>query len=434
MKGMSMRTLFLSFLAAAISCGTLAAQTVTPTKPADEAKPIEKKPEEKKADANGNPLRIAKNTGHVSNYEEAKVPPYTLPDPLKLSSGEMVKDANTWITKRRPEILKLYENEIYGRVPKNAPTVAWQTDAEHPNTIVGRVGNAEAGPKLNLVIHKPKLAGEHHTSLPVVICLNFNFPAGAMPKNPAAASPVEIGNARGWAVATLNYTDIQADKKDSFDTGVIGQTLSPGQTTPAADEWGTISAWSWGLSRAIDYLLTQDDVDPNQIIIHGHSRLGKTVLWCAAQDERVKAVFSSCSGEMGASLARRDFGESVDDMAQNFPWQFCGNFQKYPGHWNDMPVDSHMLISLIAPRLVFISGGDKDLWADPHGEYLAMVAAGPVFKLLGCEDFGDAPLPPLDQPRRTKHLGFSFHAGGHFPMPAEWQTFLEMCEKRFANR
>ena len=155
---------------------------------------------------------------------------------------------------------------------------------------------------------------------------------------------------RGWGYATLSYSEIQPDRADRWTEGVIGLTLKAGQTRPAPDEWGTISAWAWGISRAIDYLQTDPAIDARRIAITGMSRLGKTVLWAAAQDERVAAVFSVVSGEMGAALIRRDWGETLDDMAQNFPWQFAGNLQKWVGRWDELPVDQHMLIALCAPR------------------------------------------------------------------------------------
>ena len=163
----------------------------------------------------------------------------------------------------------------------------------------------------------------------------------------------------------------------------------------------------------IDYLETDRSVNAKQIALFGHSRLGKTALWATAKDERIAAAFSSCSGEMGAALARRDWGETVDDMAQNFPWQFAGNLQKWAGRWNEMPVDAHMLIALSAPRPVFITGGTADQWADPVGMFKAAVAAGPVYRLLGKKDLGVTELPALDTPVISGDLGWHYHTGGH---------------------
>jgi hypothetical protein len=392
-------------------------------------------------DANGNPLRRALKTGHVSNYDESKVAPYALPDPLVLLSGQRVRDAKTWRT-RRAEIVRLYETEIYGRVPANAPAVQWhvrETDRAGlagiavMKHVVGSMGHAPDGPRINLIVYTPANAAS-----PVPLILMVNFGGGYAARGRGAAVPpgstagAEI-LARGWGYATVGYQDIQPDRANAWTQGVIGLTLPSGQLQPAPDEWGTISAWAWGISRIVDYLETDRAVNPRQIAIQGHSRLGKTVLWAAAKDERIAAVFSSCGGEMGSALARRDWGETVDDMAQNFGWQFAGNFQKWVGHWNDMPVDAHMLIALSAPRPVFVSGGTTDQWSDPVGEFLAEVAAGPVYRLLGKKDLGVTQLPPLDTPVVAGDLGWHYHTGGHMATPTDWSAFLQFLAKYYAR-
>jgi hypothetical protein len=284
--------------------------------------------------------------------------------------------------------------------------------------------------------------------VPVILLINFGggvraggppavtTPAGARagrgPGIPSGDPPNAADIlAKGWGYATIGYQDIQPDRANAWTEGVIGQTLAPGQTQPAPNEWGTISAWAWGVSRIVDYLETDKNVDGKQIALHGFSRLGKTVLWAAAQDQRIGAVFSACGGEMGSALARRDWGETVDDMAQNFPWQFAGNFQKYVGRWNDMPVDAHMLIALSAPRPVFITGGTTDQWSDPKGEFLAEVAAGPVYTLLGRKNIGVTDFPPVDTPVITGDLAWQYHTGGHMVTAADWATFVTFLGKYF---
>jgi hypothetical protein len=388
-------------------------------------------------DANGNPIRTATRTGHVSNYDEAKVPPYTLPELLVAANGTRIQSADQWMKIRRPELLKLYETEIYGKVPANAPKVVWEdsgvtgsgTGVFVQKRVVGKVGNAADSPRINVTITTP--AGAKG---PVPIVLSVNFGGGAGGRGPiSSGEPIPDIIARGWAHASVGYADIQPDST-AFTQGVIGQTLAAGQTAPAPDEWGTISAWAWGISRIIDYFETDKAIDARQVAIMGHSRLGKTVLWAGAQDPRVAVVFSSCAGEMGSSLARRDWGETVDDMAQNFAWQFAGNFQKWPGKWNDMPVDAHMLIALNAPHPVFITGGTTDQWADPKGEFLAAVAAGPVYRLLGKKDLGITELPALDTPVITGDLGWHYHTGGHSATPADWKAFLDFASKYLKAR
>jgi hypothetical protein len=392
-----------------------------------------------RADANGNPLRTAK-TGHVSNYDESKVAPYTLPDPLVLSNGRRVSSSAAWTRERRPEIMHLYETEIFGRVPSNAPKVTWEVKETDPaarggtalmKQVVGTVGSGPNAVHIRVTLYTPAKAAQ---SVPVILIANF----GGGPAPARAGGGVQLGDppvaadllARGWGYAMVGYQDIQPDRANALNEGVIGLTLGAGQQQPAPDEWGSITAWAWGVSRIIDYLETDRSVNANQIALQGHSRLGKAALWASALDDRIKVVYASCSGEMGAALSRRDWGETVDDMTQNFPWWFAGNFQKYAGHWNEMPVDAHMLIALSAPRPVFVTGGTADQWADPVGMFLAEVNAGPVYRLLGRHDLGVAEgPPPLDTPVIKGDLGWHYHTGGHAATPADWTAFLEFAGK-----
>jgi (4-O-methyl)-D-glucuronate---lignin esterase len=391
------------------------------------------------SDANGNPRRLAVKTGHVSNYDETKVRPYTLPDPLVLSSGKPVRDATTWQRERRPEIIRMYETEIFGRVPASAPKVTWTVTETDPaarggTVAIKRIAGTMAAverPRIALTLYTPPSAKGR---VPIILLVNFGggggpAPAAALPSGepPVAAEIL----ARGWGYATIAYQDIQPDRADSLKEGVIALARAPGQA-PAPDDWGAISAWAWGVSRTIDYLASDPSVDPKRIALEGHSRLGKTALWASANDDRIAAVFSSCAGEMGSALSRRDWGETVDDMTQNFPWWFSPSFQKWAGRWDDMPVDAHMLIALSAPRPVFVTGGTKDQWADPVGEYLAAVAAGPVYRLLGRKDLGSSqPQPPLDTPLTRGDIGWHYHSGGHAATPEDWGAFLVFLDKYF---
>jgi hypothetical protein len=403
-------------------------------------------------DPKGNPVRLAKATGHVSNYSEEKVFAYTLPDPLLLLSGQRVSSAEMWFTQRRPEILKFYQEEIYGQIPDNAPKVTWEvaeTDRNARNgaaimkRVIGRMGDKPSGPRLALTVHLP---ANSNGPVPILLSISFGFPVARGPgagqrgqgtgkapgRAPAGGFDVlEETLKRGWGHVSLNYSDIQPDRANAWSQGVIGLTLKPGQTAPAANEWGTISAWAWGISRSIDYLVTDASINAKQIAITGTSRLGKTVLWAGALDTRVAAVCSVVSGEMGAALIRRDWGETLDDMAQNFSWQFAGNLQKWAGKWNELPVDQHMLIALCAPRPVYVNGGLTDQWSDPKGEFLAMVAAGPVYRLLGSKDLGVTELPPLDKPVTGGDLAFHYHSGGHMAVPADWKAFLDFADRHF---
>jgi hypothetical protein len=402
-----------------------------------------------RADANGNPLRRAP-TGHISNYDESKVGNYTLPDPLVLADGKPVRDARTWFQVRRPELLKLYNHDIYGAVPPSAPKATYKVIETDTNALGGfaihklvqvQFGEGTNAPVVPLHIYLPANArGPVPLLLHMVFFSNPPFPVVATNATPTNAvrrpgfsegGPITNIFAHGYGYATFRYSDIQPDNTNTFHSGVIALALKPGQTKPAPDEWGTISAWAWGASRVLDYLETDRAVDARHVALIGHSRLGKTVLVAGARDPRFALIYSSCGGEMGSALARRDYGETVDDMAANFPWQFAGNFQKYAGHWNDMPVDSHMIIALNAPHPVFIGGGTQDQWADPRGEFLGEVAAGPVYQLVGKRDLGTTNGPPIDTPIITGDLGFHYHTGGHTITPSDWNAFLDFADKYF---
>jgi hypothetical protein len=399
--------------------------------------------------APGAPVRRGLN-GHVSNYDESKVGAYTLPDPLRLQNGQPVRDAETWNKIRRPEILKLYQDEIYGNVPAHAPKVTWEIVGTNASALNGLASEKE------VAFHARGQAGEtvFHMHIfypaaqtgraPALLHLSFSDPPQLStapesvtlpPSQYNERSAVEDILRRGYAYAAIHYTEIEGDSASNNLTKVRALALLPGQTAPHPEEWGTICAWAWGLSRALDYFETDPAIDATRVAVIGHSRLGKTALWAGASDPRFALVYSSCAGEMGSALARRDYGETVDDMAENFPWWFAGNFQKYNSHWNDMPVDAHMLIALIAPRPVFITGATDDQWADPRGEYLAVVAAGPVYRLLGVRDLGtDVYPPPIDTPLATGDLGFYYHTGGHIMSAEDWKTFLDFADAHLKNR
>jgi len=234
---------------------------------------------------------------------------------------------------------------------------------------------------------------------------------------------------RGFGVANINYADIDPDAATGLRFGVRSLYLKPGQTAPAPDEWGSISAWAWGLSRVLDYFETDPGVDAKRVALIGVSRLGKTVLWTAAHDTRFALVIASCSGEGGAALSRRNYGETVKHLVEptRFPYQFCANYAKYADHVEQFPVDSHMLLALIAPRPVLLQTGDTDRWSDPKGEFLAAVAATPVYKLLGKDGMDTDQMPPAGTPI-LRTLGYFMHSGGHGIVPSDWEHFYRFMQ------
>ncbi len=391
------------------------------------------------------------------NYDEAKVATYTLPDPLVLANGKPVRDARTWNEKRRPELVRLFETEQYGRSPGRPADLSFDVFDKGTPAFDGkairkqveiRFSSAKDSPKAAVLIYLPAPARK-----PAPLLLQISFvPNSAMiddpgirpgemwrgPKRvPATESKfpkwkIDDLLSHGYGVATVYYGDIDPDFPGGLPFGVRALFLKPGQTEPAADEWGSIAAWAWGLSRVMDYLETDSAVDSKRVALFGISRLGKTVLWAGAHDTRFAMVIASCSGEGGASLSRRNYGETVKHMNANFGYQFARNYQKYGDHVDQLPVDSHLLLSLIAPRPLYLSTGDQDRWSDPKGEFLAAVAAEPVYRLLGKQGLGTDQMPAAGE-GIMQTVGYHMHAGGHGTIPSDWEYYLKFLEMHFGS-
>jgi len=384
---------------------------------------------------------VRSGVGTWTSYDEAKANPYPLPDPLLLKNGQAVKDADTWWNQRRPEILEDFRSEIYGRIPENTPKVTWEVTDTDTNaaggtairkTVVGHIDNSRypaANPSIHLTLYTPSNA---KGPVPVIVVViagpgGYGAPRGGAPATqtePPPGSPLYQLLAIGWGYATMEVGPIQNDYSGGLTTGIIG--LMSGGQPRNPDDWGALSAWAWGLSRSMDYFETDKSVDARQMGVEGHSRYGKTALLAAALDPRWAIVFPSCSGEGGAKPSRRYWGETVDNVASSH-W-FAPNFRKYAGHWNDLPVDSDELIALVAPRPIFLNGGTGDQWADPHGAFLAAIAAGPVYRLLGKNDLGSTNMPAPDTALTSGEIAFRYHAGGHTDVP-DWPAFLQFAQR-----
>ena len=384
-----------------------------------------------------------------TNYDESKVPKYTLPDPLTMSDGSKVADAKAWREKRRPEILKLFEEHMYGRAPGKPEGMTFEVDSGQKGDVGGkatrlqvtiRLTGKKDGPSINLLIYLPTSA-----SKPVPAFLGLNFRGNhAIHKDPgiriatgwarnnkranrgSAASrwAVEKIVARGYALATVYYGDIDPDFHDGFKNGVHPHFGG----VPAPDEWASIAAWAWGLSRCLDYFETDGAVDAKRVAVLGHSRLGKTSLWAGATDERFALVISNNSGCGGAALSRRAFGETVKRINSIFPHWFCGNFKKYNDNEKACPVDQHMLISLIAPRPVYVASAQQDRWADPRGEFLSALHADPVYRLLGADGLPTKKMPAVDTPVAGT-IGYHVRTGKHNVTDYDWDRYLDFADR-----
>jgi hypothetical protein len=401
---------------------------------------------------NAPPTNVA---GIPVNYDEAQVGNYTLPDPLVSTDGRKVRDANSWYKKRRPEIVRLFEENQFGRSPSRPVDMSFDLFDKGTPALEGKAirkqvtiyfSRNKSGPKMDLLIYLPA-----KPSKPVPLFLNLSFTANSSAVDDPGIKPGEVWGrdkkrgpapkaafgrfdvtpflAAGIGVATVYYGDIEPDFLGGVPFGVRGSYLKPGQTEPEANEWGAIAAWAWGLSRAEDYLETDKGVDAKRVAIFGVSRLGKTVLWAGAHDTRFKVVIASCSGEGGAALSRRNYGETIKHLTAptRYPYQFAANYQKFGDQVDQFPVDAHMLIALIAPRPLLLQTGDQDGWSDPKGEFLAALAASPVYRLLGQQGLDQEQMPAAGQPL-IHTLSYYMHKGGHGTVPSDWDVFVKFLQ------
>ena len=397
--------------------------------------------------ANPNDAKAA----NAVNYDESKANPYpNLPDALLLKNGRRVTSARIWWSQRRPEISADFDREVYGRVPKNVPKVNWEVasttnekNGEVPvivKKLVGHVDNSSypaISVDLQLTLTTPANAAGR---VPIMMEFGFVFPPGFRP--PAGFTPPpgptwqEQLLAKGWGYAILIPTSFQADNGAGLTSGIIGLSNKGQPRQP--DDWGTLRAWAWGASRALDYFETDKSVDAKHVGIEGLSRYGKAALVTLAYDQRFAIGFIGSSGEGGAKLHRRNFGELVENVASTgeYHWM-AGNFLKYAGPLtpNDLPVDAHELIALCAPRPIFISAGSPKVegqWIDQRGMFMAAAAAGPVYRLLGKKDLGTDEFPSIETALVDGDIAWRQHSGGHTTGP-NWPAFIQFASRYLAK-
>jgi hypothetical protein len=364
-----------------------------------------------------------------------------------MQNGPSVSTAEQWPA-RRAELLDLFERNVYGRRPP-APTAVRYHVTEEAGVAGGqgkrkRVTVEFSGPQgsypgFTLVLYTP--AAQH--KVPVYVGMHL-FDAAADEPVPGKLLPEKVdrelpGNklletilSRGYGVATLTAADFCADDKGKFREGVLSY-LYPGVTGyPGPEEPGAIATWAWGLSRALDYLETDPDVDGKRVAVIGHSRMGKTALWAGAEDPRFAMVISNDSGCGGAALSRRWFGETVARITRVFPHWFCGNFTKYGGREAELPVDQHELVALVAPRPVYVASAQDDGWADPRGEFLAALGADPVYRLLGKPGLGVQDMPELNK-QVGDTIGYHVRVGKHALTDYDWLFYLDFADRHFVK-
>lgn len=401
------------------------------------------------------------------NYDEEKVPEYTLPDPLVMADGATITSAAQWIGKRRNEILALFEDQMYGRRPGRPSLINVSIEAVEADVLNGKahrrelvIRYADVSPdfEIRVLIYTPVTEGPH----PVFLGYNFNgnhtiqadpgitlsdkwMRRGNESGNvnhratdaarglSASRWPVEMIIDRGYALATVYYGDVEPDHAEGWKDGVRAHIKTDESGHPLdLEDWSAISAWSWGLSLVVDNFAKLPDIDSSRVAVIGHSRLGKTSLWAGAADPRFALVISNNSGCGGAALSRRAFGETVERINTSFPHWFCKNFMQYNGNEAALPLDQHMLIALMAPRPVYIASAEEDVWADPNGEFLSGKHAGPVYELFGKTGVEVEHQPPVNRPVGD-HIGYHVRTGKHDVTDYDWKQYLNFADRHLKD-
>jgi hypothetical protein len=401
------------------------------------------------------------NSQNKANYDESKIPEYTLPDPLIMLNGDTVENAKMWSKKRRPEVLHLFEENVYGKMPGELNISSFEVIEESDKALNNQAIRKQVVLKfkknnkeleMNILIYLPK----NNRKAPLFIGYNFDGNHTIVNEKEVLVTNYWVRNNEGfgilnhkasedsrgvrsyrWAVneiieadygiATIYYGEVDPDKND-FSDGVHSLFYDEGQSKPKSNEWGSISAWAWGLTKVMDYFEKDKYIDDSKVILFGHSRLGKTSLWAGAIDERFAMVISNNSGCSGAALSRREIGETVKSMNTRFPHWCCENYDIYNDSVNKLPVDQHMLIALMAPRPVYIASAQDDKWADPKGEFLSALYATPVYNLLNEKGITTTEIPKKNQSIQNT-IGYHIRTGKHDVTDYDWEQYIKFANK-----
>jgi hypothetical protein len=398
------------------------------------------------------------------NVDESLAGDLPLPQALVCADGTAVTRAETWTAKRRPELIALFEQNVYGQVPGNLGKPKFTLIQEKTDALGGlatrklinlTLPDHPAWPGMQVMVYLPNNAA---TPSPCFVGLSFggNQAVSAEPDIPlttrwmpaakggsvidhrateksrgseASRWPVEKILGAGFAVATAYYGDLEPDAPDGWKTGLRAAVSPDGPTTIWRNgDWGAIATWAWGLSRILDFLETDTRIDAKHCAVIGHSRLGKSAAWAGALDSRFAMVIANNSGEGGAALMRRDFGETTASITRVFPHWFTPTYKSFANNPAACPVDQHLLLALVAPRPLSLGCAENDQWGDPKGEFLAALAATPVYQLLATRGLATTTFPPLNSPVGDT-LRFHLRSGPHELLDFDWAEYLSTATK-----
>jgi pimeloyl-ACP methyl ester carboxylesterase len=376
----------------------------------------------------------------AQDYDESKVGAYTLPELLVTQNGEKVASTEQWEKVRRPEILKLFEDNVYGQAPKDFDDIKFKITGEDKKAMGGKATLREIAitvfrnrksVTMNLIVFIP-----NGVKLPVPVFLVLNH-RGIKTMDVSRENRDDFWSAEevidaGYAIAGFDVEDFAPDDREKFSEGVLDR-LYPEQLG-MDNGMRALGAWGWGAGRCIDYFETDKSIDARKVVAVGHSRGGKAALWCGAQDQRVAITVSNESGNSGAALSRRKFGETIKHIVTAFPYWFCPNYRQYADREDKLPVDQHELLALIAPRAVYVAAAAEDLWADPKGQYMALQEAQPVYRLYGFKTALPEEMPAINRQVILPTMGFHIRAGQHNMTSFDWQQFIRFADSYFNSK